>query len=389
MLLLFAMIYAGQLASTIYLPGLPDIARDLGATVSAAQTLVAAYLGAFAFSQLVMGPLSDRFGRRPVVLGGLVLFTLSSALCVVVPDIGTLLGARFAQAAGACATIVVGRAMIRDTAEGVAAAHAMSWFAIAMAVGPATAPFIGGYLTAWFGWQSTFVATTVVGAAVLIFVVFDLEETLPPESRRPPRASALLIDYLRLLGNPVFVGYSMIVAFASASIQTYITAIPVVFLVLMDVAPQALGAYIMIMPMIFVVATFISRRLTGRLSIDRIILIGVACSATGGLLQVLFGLWGVSTPYPVALAIGISNFGTGMVFANCYAQALSTVAPSSAGQASALSGFMHMGWSGILSFGVANMAHTSSLQFGFAQMATTWLAAATALFLIFSVKRRV
>jgi DHA1 family bicyclomycin/chloramphenicol resistance-like MFS transporter len=388
MLLLFAMIYAGQMASTIYLPGLPEIARDLDATVSAAQTLVAAYLGAFAFSQLVMGPLSDRFGRRPVVLAGLVLFTLSSVLCILVPTIGTLLAVRFAQAAGACATIVVDRAMIRDTAEGVAAAHAMSWFAIAMAVGPATAPFIGGLLTAWFGWQSTFIATALVGTAVLVFVVFDLEETLPPESRRPPRASELVIGYMRLLGNPVFVGYSMVVALASGSIQTYITAIPIVFLVVMGVSPQAMGAYIMIMPMIFVVATYTSRRLTARLPIDRIILIGVAFSATGGLLQVLFGLWGVTTPYPVIVAVAISNFGTGLVFANCYAQALSTVPPSSAGQASALGGFMHMGWGGILSIIVANMAHTSSLQFGTVQMATTWLAAAMALFLIFAVKRR-
>ena len=389
MLLLFAMIYAGQLASTIYLPGIPGIARDLETTLSSAQSLVAAYLGAFAFAQLVMGPLSDRFGRRPVVLAGLVLFTVSSVLCVVVPTIGTLLAARFAQAAGACATIVVGRAMIRDTAEGVAAAHAMSWYAIALATGPATAPFIGGFLTAWFGWQSTFIATALVGAGVLLFVVFELEETLPPQSRRPPRASELLIGYLRLAGNPVFVGYSMIVAFASGSIQTYLTAIPVVFLVLMDVSPQAMGAYIMIMPMVFVVATYITRRLSVHLSIDLLILIGVAFSATGGLLQVLFGLWGVTTPYPVLVAIAISNFGTGMVFANCYVQALSTVAPSSAGQASALSGFMHMGWGGVLAFTVAHMTHTSSLQFGLAQMTTTWLAAATALFLIFSVKRRV
>jgi hypothetical protein len=180
----------------------------------------------------------------------------------------------------------------------------------------------------------------------------------------------------------------MIVAFASGSIQTYLTAIPVVFLVLMDVSPQAMGAYIMVMPMIFVVATYVSRRLTAHLPIDFIILIGVAFSAAGGLLQVLFGLWGVATPHPVLVAIAISNFGTGMVFANCYVQALSTVAPSSAGQASALSGFMHMGWGGVLAFAVAKMTHTSSLQFGIAQMTTTWLAAATALFLIFWVKRR-
>ena len=385
--LLFAMLYAGQLGSNIYLPGLPDIARDLDTTISAAQTLVAAYLGAFAFAQLVMGPLSDRFGRRPTILGGLGLFTLASVLCAAVPDIGTLLIARFAQAAGACATIVVGRAMIRDTSEGVAAARAMSWLAIAMGVGPATAPFIGGFLTAWFGWQSTFLATAVIAAGVLVFVIFDLEETLTPSMRNPPRAGQLLFAYGHLARNPVFVGYSLIVSFASGAMQAYLTSVPIVFLVLMNVSPELFGFYIMIMPTLYVVATYTSRRLSVRMSIDRIILMGVACSATGGLLQLLFGLWGVTTPYPVLFAFAISNFGTGLVLANCYAMALSTVSPAIAGQASALGGFMHMGWGAVLSFVVAKMEHTSSLQLGIAQIVTTWLAAATAIYLIFAIKR--
>jgi DHA1 family bicyclomycin/chloramphenicol resistance-like MFS transporter len=385
--LLFVMLYAGQLASTIYLPGLPDIARDLDTTVSAAQTMVAAYLGAFAVAQLVMGPLSDRFGRRPVILGGLGLFILASVLCATSADIGMLLVARFAQAAGACATIVVGRAMIRDATEGVAAAQAMSWLAIAMGVGPATAPFIGGFLTAWFGWQSTFIATALVGAGALIFVVFDLEETLPPSRRNPPRTSQLFAGYLHLARNRAFVGYSLVVSFASGAMQAYLTSVPIVFIVLMGVSPEMLGFYIMIMPTLYVIATYTSRRLSIRMPIDRIILIGVAFSATGGFLQLIVGLWGVTTPYPVLAAFAISNFGTGLVLANCYAQALSTVQPSIAGQASALGGFLHMGWGGILAFAVASMTHTSSLQLGIAQMTTTWLAASTALILIFVVKR--
>jgi DHA1 family bicyclomycin/chloramphenicol resistance-like MFS transporter len=143
----------------------------------------------------------------------------------------------------------------------------------------------------------------------------------------------------------------------------------------------------MIMPTLYVVATYTSRRLSVRMSIDRIILMGVACSATGGLLQLLFGLWGVTTPYPVLFAFAISNFGTGLVLANCYAMALSTVSPAIAGQASALGGFMHMGWGAVLSFVVAKMEHTSSLQLGIAQIVTTWLAAATAVYLIFAIKR--
>jgi hypothetical protein len=142
------------------------------------------------------------------------------------------------------------------------------------------------------------------------------------------------------------------------------------------------------MPTLYVIATITARRLMTRISLDRIILIGVGFSATGGLLQFLFGLWGVTTPYPVLVTFAISNFGTGLVLANCYAQALNAVPPSIAGQASALGGFFHMGWGGILSIAVAGMTHTSSLQLGMSQMLTTWLAAGTALFLIFVIKRR-
>lgn len=386
--LLFAMLYAGQLGSTIYLPGLPDIARDLDTTLSAAQTMVAAYLGAFAVAQLVMGPLSDRLGRRPVILGGLGLFAVASVMCAFAPDIGLLLTARFAQATGACATIVVGRAMVRDTAEGLAAAQAMSWIAIAMGIGPATAPFIGGFLVSWFGWQSTFIGTALIGAGVLVFVIISLEETLPPADRNPPKASQLLGTYFRLARNPAFVGYSMIVSFASGAMQAYLTSVPVVFIILMGVPPELFGFYIMIMPTLYVIATYTSRRLMTRISLDRIILVGITFSATGGLLQLGFGLWGVTTPYPVLFAFAISNFGTGLVLANCYAQALNAVTPAIAGQASALGGFMHMGWGGILSIAVARMTHTSSLQLGMAQMTTTWLAAATALILILVIKRR-
>jgi hypothetical protein len=143
----------------------------------------------------------------------------------------------------------------------------------------------------------------------------------------------------------------------------------------------------MVMPMIFIAANFVSRRLIVRMPMDRIILIGVAFSAAGGVLQLLFGLWGVTTPYPVLLGFAVSNFGTGLVFANCYAQALSAVPPSIAGQASALGGFMHMGWSGLLALSIASMNQTSSLPLGIAQGTTTALAALTAIVLILVIKR--
>ena len=162
--LLFAMMFASQLATTIFLPGLPGIANDLQTTLSAAQMMLPAYLGAFAIAQLVVGPLSDALGRRRVIIGGLGLFSLASLAAALAPDIGWLLTARAVQASGACATMVVARAIIRDTAQGNAAARAMSALAIAMAVGPSAAPLIGGQLVTWFDWRATFYFTCLIGA---------------------------------------------------------------------------------------------------------------------------------------------------------------------------------------------------------------------------------
>jgi MFS transporter, DHA1 family, multidrug resistance protein len=388
--LLFAMMFASQLAVTIFLPGLPALTAELSTTLSAAQKLLPAYLGAFAVAQLVVGPLSDAFGRRPVIVGGLSLFTLASFAAALAPDIGLLLTARAVQACGACATMVVARAIIRDTAEGAAAARAMSWLAIAMAVGPTVAPVIGGQIVTWFDWRMTFVVTGLIAALTALGVLRLLEETLPPEKRRAPRFTEQVLTYLRLFGNPVFVFYSLTVSFASGAMQAFLTASPIVLIVLMDVPPAIYGLCVMVMPLMYIAGSFTSGRLTRYVPVDSIILGGSLFSASGGVLQFLFGLGilGEVGPLQVLIAFGISNFGTGLVLACCYAQALSTVSPSYAGAASALSGFMHMGWAFVLTLIVASVAHTSSLPFGIAQMSTTALSLASALLLIFVFKRR-
>ena len=386
--LLFAMMFASQLAVTIFLPALPAIAEDLQTTLSWVQRLLPAYLGAFAIAQLVVGPLSDAFGRRPVIVGGLTLFSMASFAAAAAPDIGLLLTARVVQACGACATMVVARAIIRDTAEGAAAARAMSWLAIAMAVGPSVAPFIGGQIVTWLDWRMTFVTTGVVAAATTFGVMHYLEETLLPGQRRAPPMGEQVVTYARLMANPVFVSYSLVVSFASGAMQAFLTASPVVLIVLMDVPPAIYGICVMMMPLIYMVGSFLAGRLTRFVSVDAIILGGSVFSLVGGIAQLALGIAGTATPVTLLIAFGISNFGTGLVLACCYAQALSTVSPSYAGAASALSGFMHMGWAFVLTFAVSSVAHTSSLQFGIAQMVTCGLSFVVALLLIFVFQRR-
>jgi len=148
--LLFVMMLASQLALTIFLPAVVNMAEDLGTSLNHIQLIIPAYLGAFAIMQLVAGSLSDTFGRRPIILCGLALFTLASFLCGLADNIEQLLIGRFFQAMGACTTIVVGRAIVRDGSEGKAAARALSYLGMSLAVGPAVAPFFGGFLVSWF-----------------------------------------------------------------------------------------------------------------------------------------------------------------------------------------------------------------------------------------------
>tara|TARA_B100000927_G_scaffold291211_1_gene292388 strand:- start:13095 stop:14300 length:1206 start_codon:yes stop_codon:yes gene_type:complete len=383
MSVLFTMLFAGQIASTIFLPGLPSIAAELNIPRSIVQTMVPVYLAAFASTQLIIGPLSDKFGRKPIVLLGILLFTIASYLCANADDINTLLLCRVAQATGACSTLVISRAIIRDTSEGLAAAKAMSYVAIAMAIGPILAPFIGGFLTGWFDWRATFLFTSLTGSIVLVLIFFSLKETLPKEMRDPPKIRTLLTNYRDLLKNIKFTSYSMIVAFASGAMQAYVVASPIIFIVIMGVSPEIFGFYVMIMPSLFVLATFISRKMLDYITVDQIVIIGGVFSCSGGILQLFFGISEVQTPLPVLIAFAISNFGTGLLLGNCYAAALNSVKPEVAGSASALGGFLHFGWGALITITLANIHMTSSFVFSVAQLTTTTLALITIIVLNF------
>ncbi|MEK9794294.1 MAG: MFS transporter, partial [Hyphomicrobiales bacterium] len=275
----------------------------------------------------------------------------------------------------------------RDTSEGLAAAKAMSYVAIAMAVGPIMAPFIGGFLTGWFSWRATFLFTTLIGFVVLILISINLRETLPKEMRNPPKLSTLYSNYLELLKNKKFTAYSLITAFASGAMQAYVVSSPIIFIVLMGVSPEVFGFYVMVMPSLFVLATFTSRKLMDYISVDQIIIIGGIFSCSGGVLQLFFGISEVQTPMPVLIAFAISNFGTGLVLGNCYASALNSVKPEIAGSASALGGFLHFGWGALITITLANIEMTSSFVFSVAQLTTTSLALTTIIILNFVFNR--
>jgi DHA1 family bicyclomycin/chloramphenicol resistance-like MFS transporter len=343
-ILVFALGFASQLPITIFLPAVPQMATWLRVGVADIQLIVPAYLGAFAVAQLAAGPVSDATGRRRVTLAGMALFTLASIACALANDLALLIAARAAQAIGACVAIVVGRAIVRDTLHGLAAARAMAWIAISMGVGPSLAPFAGGYLTAWFDWRATFVATGLCGGAILVLTAVMLPETLPPAARQITRAATLLHAYAQIAANRAFMRYTLTVSFISSAFNVFLVGSPEVVVGQMGVSPEQFGFLVMLVPVTFMAGSYLSNRLALLISIDRIIFVAALVALSGGLWLIAMALNDSATAWLLFAAVMLFNGGNGVLFPLCYGQALNTVPPALAGSASALAGFIHMAW---------------------------------------------
>ena len=221
--LLTALVALGPLSTDMYLPALPTLMRAFGAGVAPAQFTLSVFLMGFAFGQLLIGPLSDRFGRRPVLLWGMALYAVASVVCATAGDFQQLTAARLFQALGACCGPVVGRAVVRDVYGRERAARMFAYMAMAMAAAPAVAPMIGGFLTQWPGWRGIFLVLGLVGAGLALALALMLSETNPnlnPEAVRPGR---LLANYRLLLGDRRYCGYVLCFAGVFSSLFAFIS----------------------------------------------------------------------------------------------------------------------------------------------------------------------
>jgi DHA1 family bicyclomycin/chloramphenicol resistance-like MFS transporter len=259
---------------------------------------------------------------------------------------------------------------------------------MALAVGPAIAPFFGGYLVSWFDWRATFISTALLGACALITAIPRFNETLTTDMRRKLDFSGMFRNYLILTRNRLFLGYSLSIAFLTGTFQTFIVAAPIVMIDQMGVSPELFGLYVMTVPGTFIIASFISARLSSVLPMDYTIAIGCSAAVIGGFLQFGFSVTGNSTPISILISVIISNFGTGLAFANCYAQALSMVQPAIAGAASALTGFFHMGWAFLVSLAIANLENITTIHLGISQSATALASAFAFIGLVWIIRSR-
>lgn len=239
-LILGALSAFGPLAIDFYLPAFPAMAQAFATDEKHVQATLAAYFLGLSIGQLAYGPVADRFGRRKPLMFGVTLFTLASLACAYAPNLDTLVVARFIQALGGCAGMVLSRAIVSDKCDPVASAKVFSQLMLVMGLAPILAPMLGGVLVNLAGWQSIFLALSLYSAGCLLAVSLGLPESLPEHIPRQPLSGALR-QYLRLLADRVFLGHALTGGIAIAGMFAYIAGSPFVFIKLYGVPAEHYG----------------------------------------------------------------------------------------------------------------------------------------------------
>src|SRR5215218_10081470 len=271
--LLIAVSAVSPLGINLYLPSMPGMARALGVDFTTIQLTLSLYLAAMAVGQLIIGPLSDRFGRRPVLLIGLMVFVIGSLICLAAQNVGLLILGRVVQAFGGTAGITLSRAIVRDLYGRNQIASMIGYVTMGMAVAPMIAPTIGGVLETLFGWRASFAFLIVFGGSALLFAFWHLPETNHNRgSADSPRQ--LMHSYVSLFRSRLFWRSTLTTGFISAVFFAFLAGAPYVMIELMGRSPAEYGFYFAIVPSGYILGNFASGRFAGRVGPNRMILAG-------------------------------------------------------------------------------------------------------------------
>lgn len=357
-LLLVALVMAGALSTDIYLPSMPDLARQFNSPASHVQLTLSMFFAGFAVAQLIVGPLSDRFGRRPVLLWGVTLYAAASAACLFATNIETLIAGRFFQALGACAGPVVARAIVRDVYPRDQAARIFATMASIFALAPALAPIVGGNLHAWFGWKANFIVMLLFGIGQFVAVRLFLAETNARPDRRAVKLGWMAFNYATLLRERAFLGNTVMVALLFAAMFSYVSLSPFLLIDFLGVKPEHFGYCMAGVILGFLAGSQTVARLTARFGSERLVGAGAVLGFVGASLMLALALSGIHSVFALIVPAGLVFMASAMVMPSATALAIAPYARI-AGSASALLGFLQMSTAALVGW-LAGLAHADS-----------------------------
>lgn len=329
--LLAALVAFGPLSIDMYLPSLPLIAENLGAQASQVQSSISAFLVGLFFGMLFYGPLSDKFGRRKLLVGGIALYLIATLACLLAANAEQLIAARFLQALGAAAASVLARAIVRDIFPIQDAAKVLSLMHLVTMIATLLAPLVGGYLILIAGWRSIFLVLFVFAAIILYFTLQKIPETHHGASRNASLASVFKA-YGQILFNPLALGYILCMSLTFAGMFAYITASPFVYIEFFGVSPQVYAWLFSLNIGGIMVFVSLNARYVGRVGIAKLLVAGASLAAISGVLLLVSSWLAVGgLTLVVACLLGYVSV-TGVLGANCMAGLLAAF-PERAGAA--------------------------------------------------------
>lgn len=359
LLLITGCLMLQPLSTDLYLASLPALVRDFGASRAAVQQTLSLFALGFGCAQLVSGPLSDRFGRRPVLLGGLGVYVLASAGCALAPALGPLIAMRFGQAIGACTAVVVARAVIRDAYPPERAAHVISKAASIMGLVPMFGPMIGSHLQVVFGWRAAFVVHALCGAGVAFAALRLFRETnlqRDPQAIRPRRLAA---TYFRIAGTPSFWAYTLPGAMSFATLFVFLSGASFALIEVLGVPTEYFGYCMAIAVTGFLSGTFACRAMLRRIGLQRTLGAGVVIGLASGLGFLALVSAGAQHWAVVVGAMFWTKFAHGINF-SCGQAGATAAFPRETGAAAGLFGFVAM-FAGLCAGTLVGASHDGTL----------------------------